>query len=158
MFLNDIRLIDLWKTIQECCDIYCQECGIDYTLLSTSWFNTLYKGGSVNAHRHERSVISGAYYPKCDDESAPLIFESPLQPYQMNMNNINQTQYNQYFLDFNPAPGLLVLFPSWLRHSVPPNGADKRYTISFNTIRRADRDHFQTIRDYRTDPHESKSD
>ena len=149
MFLNDIRLIDLWKTIQECCDIYCQECGIDYTL---------YKGGSVNAHRHERSVISGAYYPKCDDESAPLIFESPLQPYQMNMNNINQTQYNQYFLDFNPAPGLLVLFPSWLRHSVPPNGADKRYTISFNTIRRADRDHFQTIRDYRTDPHESKSD
>ena len=158
MFLNDIRLIDLWKTIQECCDIYCQECGIDYTLLSTSWFNTLYKGGSVNAHRHERSVISGAYYPKCDDASAPLIFESPLQPYQMNMNNINQTQYNQYFLDFNPAPGLLVLFPSWLRHRVRPNGADKRYTISFNSIRRADRDHFQTIRDYRTDPHESKSD
>ena len=115
----------------------------------------IYKNGSVNAHRHERSVISGAYYPKCEDESAPLIFESPLQPYQMNMNNIRQGPYNQYFLDFNPQPGLLVLFPSWLRHSVPPNRSDKRYTISFNTIRREDREHFQTIRDYRTEPHES---
>ena len=57
MFLNDKRLVDLWKTIQECCDQYCNESGIDYTLISTSWFNTLYEKGSVTPHRHERSVI-----------------------------------------------------------------------------------------------------
>ena len=155
MFLNDKRLVDLWKTIQECCDQYCNESGIDYTLISTSWFNTLYEKGTVTAHRHERSVISGAYYPKCDPGSAPLVFESPLQPYQMNMNNIRQTNYNAYNLDFVPQEGLLVLFPSWLRHSVPQNDAMKRYTISFNTIRRDDREHFQTIRDYRVEQHES---
>ena len=155
MFLNDKRLVNLWKTIQECCDQYSQEAGIDYTLISTSWFNTLYEKGSVTAHRHERSVISGAYYPKVDPNSSPLVFESPLQPYQMNMNNIRQTNYNAYNLDFMPQEGLLVLFPSWLRHSVPSNPTEKRYTISFNTIRRDDREHFQTLRDYRTDPHES---
>jgi hypothetical protein len=50
---------------------------------------------------------------------------------------------------------LLVLFPSWMRHSVPANPTEKRFTISFNTIRRDDREHFQTIRDYRVEPHES---
>ena len=157
MFLNDKRLVDLWKTIQECCDQYSNEAGIDYTLISTSWFNTLYEKGSVTPHRHERSVISGAYYPKVDPNSSPLVFESPLQPYQMNMNNIRQTNFNAYNLDFMPQDGLLVLFPSWLRHSVPSNPTEKRYTISFNTIRRDDREHYQTLRDYRTDPHESSN-
>ena len=110
MFLNDKRLVNLWKTIQECCDQYSNESGIDYTLISTSWFNTLYEKGSVTAHRHERSVISGAYYPKVDANSSPLVFESPLQPYQMNMNNIRQTNFNAYNLDFMPQDGLLVLF------------------------------------------------
>ena len=71
------------------------------------------------------------------------------------MNNIRQTQYNTYNLDFQPQDGLLVLFPSWMRHSVPANQTEKRYTISFNTIRRDDREHFQTIRDYRVEQHES---
>ena len=38
-FLNDHKLVPLWKTIQECIDVYTQHLGVDYTLLSTSWFN-----------------------------------------------------------------------------------------------------------------------
>ena len=57
-FLSDKRLSDLWKTIQSCCDTYTEEAGIDYALISTSWFNTLGQGGTVQSHRHERSVVS----------------------------------------------------------------------------------------------------
>ncbi|MAV94274.1 MAG: hypothetical protein CMA31_01130 [Euryarchaeota archaeon] len=155
MFLNDKRLINLWKTIQECCDVYCGETGIDYTLISTSWFNRLEEYGSVDPHKHERSVISGAYYPKCDNGSAPLMFESPLQPYAMNMNFIKQTKFNTYTEIFTPADGLLILFPSWLKHSVPPNQSSNRYTVSFNTIRHADRGYMKTVKDYRMERHES---
>ena len=41
------------------------------------------------------------------------------------------------------------------QRKAPANQTEKRYTISFNTIRRDDREHFQTIRDYRVEPHES---
>lgn len=149
MFLNDNRLVNLWKTIQSCCDTYTEEAGIDYSLISTSWFNRLEKNGSVDAHRHERSVISGAYYPKCDNGSAPLKFESPLQSYAMNMNFIKQTRFSTYTEVFMPSDGLLILFPSWLKHSVPPNQSNNRYTLSFNTIRHADKGYVQTVKDYR---------
>ena len=155
MFLNDKRLVSLWKTIQSCCDEYSEETGIDYTLISTSWFNRLEKYGSVDPHRHERSVISGAYYPKCENGSAPLMFESPLQHYAMNINFIKQTRFSTYSEVFVPADGLLILFPSWLRHSVPPNQSNKRYTVSFNTVRTADKGHLATVKDYRREKHES---
>jgi|TARA_B100000927_G_scaffold183581_1_gene147802 uncharacterized protein (TIGR02466 family) len=154
-FLNDKRLIDLWKTIQECCDIYTQEMGIDYTLISTSWFNTLYENGVVDAHRHERSVISGAYYPYVDDGSSPLLFDNPYSQNFMNMNTINLSNYNRYQLECFPKSGLLVIFPSWMKHSVPNNPTKKRFTISFNTIRHADREYYLTLRDYRMQKHES---
>ena len=154
-FLNDVRLVNLWKTIQECLDLYTQASGIDYSLISTSWFNSLYQGGSVDAHRHERSIVSGAYYPYVDNGSSPLLFENPMTPYFMNQTNIQETPYNKYELECFPKTGLLVLFPSWMRHRVPANITEKRYTVSFNTIRRADRANLMKIRDYRIEPHES---
>lgn len=147
--LSDKRLTDLWKTLQSCCDEYCEEAGIDYTLISTSWFNTMSEGNSVTAHRHERSVISGAYYPYCDEESGPLVLESPLQPLRMNDCIIKPTYYSRYDLDIQTRTGLLVIFPSWLKHYVEPNPGKKRYVISFNTIRAMDRVYLKTIKDYR---------
>ena len=155
-FLSDKRLTDLWKTLQSCCDEYCEEAGIDYTLISTSWFNTMSEGNSVTAHRHERSVISGAYYPYCDEESGPLVLESPLQPLRMNDCIIKPTYYSRYDLDIQTRTGLVVIFPSWLKHYVEPNPSKKRYVISFNTIRSMDRVYLNTIKDYRMEkPNES---
>jgi len=154
-FLNDKRLTNLWKTIQECVDIYTQHLGVDYTLISTSWFNSLYQNGQVDAHRHERSIVSGAYYPYVDGGSAPLVFENPNQVNFMNYSALGLTDYNRYELECYPKTGLLCLFPSWMRHHVPSNTTEKRYTVSFNTIRHSDRAAYAKIRDYRIDPHES---
>ena len=33
-----------------------------------------------------------------------------------------------------PAPGDLVLFPSYVLHAVPPNQGERRITLSFNAI------------------------
>ena len=134
MFLNDKRLIDLWKTIQECCDQYCTESGIDSTLLSTSWFNTLYEKGSVTPHRHERSVISGAYYPKVPEGSIGLTFESPIEMYKMAEVHNDITEYNMKDVTVPATEGYLYLFPSWLKHGSKTNTTDNRMVVSFNTL------------------------
>ena len=131
--------------------------GIDYALISTSWFNTMSEGGSVESHRHERSVISGAYYPYADDGSNPLMLESPIQQLRMNDCIIKVTGFNRYTEHVPALPGSLVLFPSWLKHYVEPNNSKKRYVISFNTIRHADRGYIKTVKDYRIEKHESKN-
>ena len=44
----------------------------------------------------------------------------------MNMNTINLSNYNRYQLECFPKSGLLVIFPSWMKHSVPNNPTKKR--------------------------------
>ena len=78
-FLFDKRLEKLRWDIQGCIDSYCDDAGLEPSLLSTSWFNVMGEGSNVERHRHEGSVVSGAYYPLVEDESCPLIFESPFQ-------------------------------------------------------------------------------
>jgi uncharacterized protein (TIGR02466 family) len=148
-FLSDKRVVDLWKTLQSCCDTYCEEAGIDYTLISTSWFNKMSEGATVGAHRHERSVISGAYYPYIADGSNPLVLESPIQQLRMNDCIIKNTNFSTYDQSVPIHSGILVIFPSWLKHYVDPNPSEKRYVISFNTIRHADKGYVRTVKDYR---------
>ena len=44
-------------------------------MIKNSWMNRVGKGGSVRSHRHEGSVVSGAFYPIADEGSCPLIFK-----------------------------------------------------------------------------------
>ena len=81
--VKDKRLEKLRWDIQGCIDSYCDDAGLEPSLLSTSWFNVMGEGSNVERHRHEGSVVSGAYYPLVEDESCPLIFESPLRQVRM---------------------------------------------------------------------------
>ena len=69
--------------------ISAQEMGIDYTLISTSWFNTLYENGVVDVLRHERSVTAEHTIPYVDDGSSITIYLIILSQNFMNMNTIN---------------------------------------------------------------------
>ena len=40
-------------------------------------------GDCVKRHRHERSVVSGAFYIDISEDITPLMFKSPLFPYKM---------------------------------------------------------------------------
>lgn len=148
-FLNDKELFGLWETIQQCCESFCKESGLCEPMISASWFNILYKGGRVEAHRHERSIVSGAYFPMVEPSSSPLVFENPLEQYMMGTQIVEETSFSQNFLEFKPANGMMILFPSWLKHHVPENKSGKRYTVSFNTVNKSDIDSYSTINDLR---------
>ena len=94
------------------------------------------EGANVEKHRHEGSVVSGAYYPYVEDDSCPLIFESPLRQVRMCDVFDKQNEFSSYYVSMKPKNGLLLIFPSWLEHKTDPNASGKRITVSFNTIRR----------------------
>lgn len=127
---------ELYKVFQKCVDEYSTSIGIRTSYICESWMNILTKGGSVGVHRHYNSVISAAFYPYVEPNSANLVFVSPLEAFRSmdaHASNSNFGKYTSNVCAMEPYTGKLVLFPSWLQHYVPPNKSNLRVTLSFNT-------------------------
>ena len=110
---------------------------------SQSWITHKHPNESHRIHTHPNSLISGVLYygkitnstshiefhkgssfpdnqsillPKYDDNASPTIFSSPS-------------------FSFKPNSGDLILFPSYLRHSVPTNTTNEvRKSLAFNIV------------------------
>ena len=85
-------------------------------------------------HHHSNSDLSAAYYVSAHDNCGDIVFYDPRpapvhnHPISKSANKLNATVNS-----IKPAPGMLVLFPSYLEHSVNPNKSNKkRIVISFN--------------------------
>lgn len=102
-------------------------------VIANNWFNKMNHGGSVIPHRHEGSVISGAYYIRAPIGSSSLHFSSPLKPLRMYDLSNNTTKFNEAYHTIPCVEDLLVLFPSWLEHYTDENDNNERTVISFNT-------------------------
>ena len=78
------------------------------------WGNIYNKGDYTVPHEHMPSPYSFTYYVKVPDGSAPLIFD-----------DLGETWY--------PKEGDLVLFPGYVKHSVPEHTIDEnRISIAGN--------------------------
>ena len=93
------------------------------------------KGGAANArHHHGNSDISAAYYVRAPINSGDIVFYDPRPaPVFSHPKANNPNSLNAMVNSINPVEGLLVLFPSYLDHSVNANMSDEeRIVISFN--------------------------
>jgi uncharacterized protein (TIGR02466 family) len=132
---TDVPLIAKLKTaIQESINEYVERIGLLPTTISNSWYSIMNKGSSLKFHRHEASVISGAYYPKVPDGSVGLSFASPLEIYRMAELHNQITEYNCAEVSVPAQEGFLYIFPSWLKHGSGVNKVDNRMVVSFNTL------------------------
>ena len=75
-------------------------------ILYNCWSNIYKKGQHTVPHIHKPFYISFIYYLKSDKDSSPLIFNSS--------NFIIQ-----------PQDDMLVIFPSYIEHSVPKHNSDE---------------------------------
>ena len=92
------------------------------------------KGAWNQKHHHSNSDLSAAYYVSAHENCGDIVFYDPRpatvykHPIPKSPNNLNATVNS-----IKPEAGMLVLFPSYLEHSVNPNMSDKkRIVISFN--------------------------
>ena len=92
-------------------------------------------GGSANLrHQHGNSTISGAYYVRAPVNSGDIVFYDPRPaPVYSHPNTTNPNFLNAQVNGVSPKEGALVLFPSFLDHSVNENISNsERIVISFN--------------------------
>ena len=92
-------------------------------------------GGSANLrHQHGNSTISGAYYVRAPENAGDIIFYDPRPaPIYSHPNAVAPNSLNAQINGISPKEGALVLFPSYLDHSVNENKSnEERIVISFN--------------------------
>jgi uncharacterized protein (TIGR02466 family) len=100
----------------------------------SAWANVNRPGDFNVMHTHPGATWSGVYYvdhgeSKPDAEGTAIGLSDP-----------NSARANLFFPDlsssnvlFKPEPGLMILFPSYVPHAVPPHRGDRpRISIAFN--------------------------
>jgi uncharacterized protein (TIGR02466 family) len=125
-------------------DFYVHGLAIDGDIMITqSWVNRNINGGGTHTHYHNNSVISGVYYMDVPDNTTLIKFYKPdvdrstvytLDP-EVNPNLLSGNPYAQTVATIPVANSEILLFPSYLPHSVPDMATSKdRWTLAFNTV------------------------
>jgi len=134
----------IYDYINECMEVilfennYKPNLGI---LSSHGWVNINRKGDFNREHVHPDCHWSGVYYVKTPANCGELRFHNPIVASSMVKSGhlLNLTSSNiktSFFLNsipLDPYEGSILIFPSWLFHSVDPNRSNyDRISISFN--------------------------
>ena len=125
-------------------DFYVNGLAIDGDIMITqSWVNRNVNGGGTHSHYHHNSIISGVYYMDVPDNSTLIKFYKPeinrstayrLEP-EVNTNLISGNPYAQTVATIPVANSEILLFPSYLPHSVPNmDTRQDRWCLAFNTV------------------------
>ena len=121
---------------------YCKAQSIDLNCLSTnavdSWLNIYKKNNSQEWHIHSNVMVSASYYLRCNDSSAKIYFKTPvtdmMSPNILSYNDLNFTQ-----VWFQPKPGTVLIFRSYLAHCVGrQKNNDIRISLSYNFRKKYD--------------------
>ena len=99
------------------------------------WANANDKYAYNQPHTHPNALLSGAYYVQVPDGNpGQFIIKDPRsQPWVMQPEYRAQAPGNSEIQQIPPEEGRLIMFPSWLEHSVGQNLSDGlRISLSFN--------------------------
>ncbi|NWG53055.1 MAG: hypothetical protein HXY28_04995 [Hydrogenophilaceae bacterium] len=103
--------------------------------LDSIWINVLAPGGTHSGHIHPHSVLSGTYYVDTPKGASALKLEDPRLPQMMAAppRRADAPEAEQTFVYLAPQAGDVLMWESFVRHEVPPNGARRaRVSVSFN--------------------------
>ena len=93
------------------------------------------KKGSFNIqHNHPNAYLSSAYYVRHPEKSGSIKFFDPREQKNIRYPKIkNYTNISAVITEITPKEGDLLIFPSYLYHSVGENlSEDDRIIVSFN--------------------------
>ena len=130
---------NLANTIAEHAGIFSKEINLEVKVLRDLWFNINYKKDYNVSHNHfgNNNKFSGVYYVKAPKNCGHIVLEHPANLVELSWaEKVPKGQHNEYtgsIWTYNPLPGKLLIFPSWLDHRVEPNlSKSPRVSFSFN--------------------------
>ena len=142
--LNEPECSKLGNHILDIVPQFGKTLGLDYDSykFSQSWLSYKHPGQHHTMHTHPNSLISGVFYFGEPVEKTPAVkFHKPIMG--MNVSYIapkmladkRESKYGWSEFSVEFSPGLLLLFPSHLNHSVPLNKTDTtRCSLAFNIV------------------------
>ena len=101
----------------------------------TAMWSIINKKGSFNIqHNHANAYLSSAYYVRYPEKSGSIKFFDPREQKNIRYPKIkNYTDISAVITEITPKEGDLLIFPSYLYHSVGENlSEDDRIIVSFN--------------------------
>lgn len=109
--------------------------------LTQSWTNCNKKGEGTHLHNHSNSIVSGVFYMQTNNSKIRFHKASTtvgrhynMEP-EVNPERASQSYYAFDWLDVPVMDGDLLLFPSYLSHSVSPNESEEdRWSLAFNSV------------------------
>ena len=142
---RDVIFAELVQCVDAASDLMCRELGYhrSYRLsIGTMWSIINPPGGVNRAHIHPGCIWSGVYYVQAPANSGRIEFIDPRTQNLMNpVRYIPDTRRPRICwtkVRYKPVAGRMLIFPSWLYHSVAPNRsraegkAADRIIVSFN--------------------------
>jgi len=97
------------------------------------WLNVYTEGHAQEVHHHSNAVISGIYYPKAPPGSGDLLIHSPFMDVMLEPPTRRTNGFNVKVMPITPQPGMMILFQSFVKHSVKPTKCkEERISIAFN--------------------------
>lgn len=104
----------------------------------SSWLQVNPPGSYFHRHDHYGALASGVFYLQTPLNSGDLSFYNPIEVRRQNgvffgPLKAEQNQYNLNTVSYPPVKCNLIMFESWLQHSVGLNeSTENRISISFN--------------------------
>ncbi len=105
--------------------------GLEITNL---WANVNFDDYGHHYHHHPNNHLSGVYYLEAAPGAGDILFYDPRpQAHVMEPDVEAFTPATSGKHRYTAEPGLMLLFPSWLEHSVEPNQSGReRISLAFN--------------------------
>ena len=140
-YIFDTRLYKLKEFCKEHIETYVEKIispkkELDF-YITQSWLNITKPGESHGLHSHPNSIISGVFYVSTEEDDKIYFFDpnvSGKARIEVEMNEFNLWNSLSWFIP--TEKNALLLFPSWLSHSVKSNklATIDRISIAFNVF------------------------
>jgi uncharacterized protein (TIGR02466 family) len=135
--LNDQPLLNYINNITR---QYLKLLGFDYKCYIdvTSWLQFNQPQSYFVRHDHYGALVSGVMYLQVPENSGDIIFHNPLETRRVTNTfferiKAEENDYNFNHVKHTPAVGEILLFESWLQHTVAQNlSTENRISIGFN--------------------------
>lgn len=135
--LDSLRFPDKFNELQtqisESIKQICIETNLPPLTLDNLWYNINTPGSYNMIHNHPNSVISGVYYVDVPEDNMGNIEFYRSDDSEYYLKEKTNTFFGSTKFLYKSQTGVLLLFPSWLKHSVSGNMSNQnRISLSFN--------------------------
>jgi uncharacterized protein (TIGR02466 family) len=98
--------------------------------ITQSWLNLAFKGEFLNEHYHPNHIWTGTFYVQTgEDDRLEMRYTNPCN-YELEVSHYSHLSALSW--DFPAIENQLIIFPSNMRHYVPPTKNEQRISLSFN--------------------------